>query len=155
MKDTTFNQRIKINDVWYTLGGGQLQGLGNELRGAAFWRDSPDLNISINTEKNTWCDHAHGEHEMYGGTGIALIRIVLNCDRQEAIDWLETKRLTRKIPLISEDNKRPPRREPDAIYPYFYKDESLAFNVRQWDSRPDTKKICIPQYFIGNRWRNG
>lgn len=69
-----------IADVWRALGGGDLR----HGRGKAFWRQSLDYNISVDTGKNCYFDHAHGT----GGGILSLIQTVLGCDRSAALRWL-------------------------------------------------------------------
>lgn len=71
---------VSIAEVWSWLGGHELRG----KRGRAFWRETRDFNIALNSEKGTWYDHARAE----GGGILSLIERVRGCSRGDAIRWL-------------------------------------------------------------------
>jgi len=73
--------QLNILNVWAALGGSELRG----KRGRAFWRDGDGLNVSLNTDKNTWYDF----RDARGGGMLALVEHVLNCERATALDWLQ------------------------------------------------------------------
>lgn len=74
---------VRILDVWQRLGGGELR----HGRGRAFWRDGDGPNIALDAEQGLWFDHVSG----VGGGVLALIETALQCDRREALAWLETE----------------------------------------------------------------
>jgi hypothetical protein len=73
--------RLSILDVWTALGGGELR----HGRGRAFWRDGDGYSISLNADKGAWYDFRDNR----GGGLLALVEQALNCDRSQAIDWLQ------------------------------------------------------------------
>ena len=70
---------LEIRNVWDSLGLGPLRG----NRGRASWRDGAGYNVALDSGR--WFDHARGE----GGGVLALVEIVLGCDRHGALDWLK------------------------------------------------------------------
>ena len=54
----------------------------------AFWRNSMDYNISLDVSYGGWCDHAYGEHEVFGGNVVGLIRISKHWGEEDAYSWL-------------------------------------------------------------------
>lgn len=72
---------LSILEVWTALGGGELR----HGRGRAFWRDGDGYSISLNAEKGAWYDFRDNR----GGGLLALVEQALNCDRSQAIDWLQ------------------------------------------------------------------
>jgi hypothetical protein len=72
--------RIRISKVWAALGGGPLR----NGRGAAFWRDSRDFNVSVSDEKGGWHDFVSGD----GGGVLDLIQHVRGGSRADALKFV-------------------------------------------------------------------
>ena len=99
---------IPILQVWHALGGGELR----HNRGQAFWDDGDGYSVSLNAERGTWC-HYGGKNEK-GGL-LALVETALNCDRAEALGWLEANcglNPSNRLPL--EERRRYARAKADA-----------------------------------------
>lgn len=73
--------QLSILDVWIALGGGDLR----HGRGRAFWRDGDGYCISLNAAKGAWYDF----RDSCGGGMLALVQHALNCETDQAIDWLQ------------------------------------------------------------------
>lgn len=73
-------ENLDILQVWTAAGGPPLRG----NRGRAFWRDGDGYNVSFNTGKGTWFDHASGT----GGGILALVETAIGTDRRGALEWL-------------------------------------------------------------------
>lgn len=74
---------LRIAEVWEALGGSPLTIRNGRARARAWWRDGDGINISIDSAKNCWFDHARGS----GGGVLDLATAVLG-DRRAALEWL-------------------------------------------------------------------
>lgn len=74
---------IGLLDLWRRLGGRDPR----RGRASAFWRETNDLNVSLDAERCIWFDFVSG----VGGGVLALVQTGLQCDRREAVQWLVTE----------------------------------------------------------------
>jgi hypothetical protein len=95
-------ESVDIGEVWQRLGGGELRG----GRGRAFWRDGDGWNVALDLERGLWCDHAHGRR---GGV-LALVQTAHNCDRREALAWLEAEGFIERRTFSREERREYARR---------------------------------------------
>lgn len=72
--------RVTITEVWEALGGSPPR----FRRASAFWRETKDLNVSLNDEKGAWYDHARGE----GGGVLDLVQHAHGGSRADALAWI-------------------------------------------------------------------
>ena len=72
--------RVKISDVWQALGGDPPK----RGRAKAFFRGGDGLNISLDDSKGAWYDF----RENTGGGILALIQLVQDCTKKDALKWL-------------------------------------------------------------------
>ena len=84
---------VSIIDAWLRLGGGPIR----RGRAVAWWRGGDGANITINSARNVWWDHARDG----GGGVLALVSTVRGCDKRAALRWLCTEGLI-------QDNVEPP-----------------------------------------------
>jgi hypothetical protein len=91
-----------IIDVWLRLGGGELHG----KRGRAFWRDGDGWSVSLDLERGLWYDHALGG----GGGVIELVQVARNCDRRDALVWLEEEGFIERRTFSREERREYARR---------------------------------------------
>lgn len=89
--------RIDIKTVWTALGGGRLR----HERGRAFWRDGDGLNISLNSDKAVFYDHASGR----GGGVLDLVQTARACNRKESLEF------TADLAGVKLDNESPECRQ--------------------------------------------
>lgn len=80
MGNSSVYQPVPLRHVWRELGGGDIR----RGRGQAFWRDSHDWNISIDLDRNLYCDHARAT----GGGPVSLVMQVLDFSAHDAGRWL-------------------------------------------------------------------
>ncbi len=73
-------ERVTITEVWEALGGSPPR----FRRASAFWRETKDLNVSLNDEKGAWYDHARGE----GGGVLDLVMHIRGGSRADALEWI-------------------------------------------------------------------
>jgi hypothetical protein len=81
---TNWFDQVSIIDVWERLGGGPV----HDGHGVAWWRGDDSPNISIESNLNVWFDHVSNS----GGRVSRLVRTVLGCDQQTALQWLREQR---------------------------------------------------------------
>jgi hypothetical protein len=72
--------RVRISDVWQALGGKAPK----RGRAPAFWRQTKDLNVSLDDAKGAWFDF----RDSTGGGVLDLVQHVRECSRQDALKWL-------------------------------------------------------------------
>lgn len=87
MNTSSLTNSPPLLDVWNALGGGPIRTTGRgKGRGAAFWRNSRDLNVAIDLNRGSgvWFDHVSG----VGGGPVSLVAEVFKCSRTEASRWL-------------------------------------------------------------------
>lgn len=71
---------VRIDGVLHALGGPQIR----HGRIPAWWRESQDLNVSIDIHRGVFYDHVQNR----GGGVLALVETVLSCDRGSALAFL-------------------------------------------------------------------
>jgi hypothetical protein len=75
---------LSFDTVWQSLGGGALQGRGENRRARAFWRNGDGLSVAVDLRTKVWRDHVSGD----GGGMVDLVMVAHSCDRGTAWGWL-------------------------------------------------------------------
>src|SRR5580658_1977601 len=74
-------ERVRISSVAEALG---IKLDRTRRRGVATWREGRNFSVSFDDAKNVWHDFVTGE----GGGVIALVQLIVGCDRKAALRWL-------------------------------------------------------------------
>ncbi len=108
--------QVRVLDVWRILGGPEPR----HGRAPAWWRKSRDANVSFDIERNVFYDHVQNR----GGGVLALVETALNCDRAEALAWLEGEGFIEPRTLTHEQRCEYARRRGKA--------SSAALDIERW-----------------------
>jgi len=75
---------VRLESLWSCLGGGDLSGRGDNVRGKAFWRKGQHFSVALNLRNRTWYDHAEGQ----GGGLVHLVMIATGRTQPDAWKYL-------------------------------------------------------------------